>query len=496
MTRWIGPVGAWMLLAGFGGLGFQAGCAGTRERPSVADAAAGAGAGATNLSGGGGFDGSVSSTGYAGSSTGGPARVIGGDALGDAACASATQKAQQVPLDLYIMADSSGSMDDFIATNSTTTKWQAVTAALKTFIQDPQSAGLGVGIQYFPLEQPGVPNTCESDPVCAGFGPCDFLGVCSGSPRDMSISCQSNSDCPRGTGTCERLGGCHVTGGYCAPAGGGTLCPTIAVGDTCDPLPGYCIARDRCDTASYATPAVEVAPLPGAAAALIANLGQHMPEGLTPTSGALSGAIKHAQALARANPTHKVAVLLATDGLPSECTPTDIAGVAAIATAAQAGTPPIPTYVIGVFAPSEMAGAQTNLDALAAAGGTGRAFVVGTGNQNVTQSFLTALNAVRSSGLSCQYTVPRATQDGGQIDYYSINVQFTPSTGAPVTVGNVKGRAACSATKGGWYYDVDPSTGATPSTISICDTSCAQMKADPAGRVDVLLGCKTVIIID
>ena len=39
-------------------------------------------------------------------------------------------------------------------------------------------------------------------------------------------------------------------------------------------------------------------------------------------------------------------------------------------------------------------------------------------------------------------------------------------------------------------------TSACPkSTITICDSSCNQMKADPAGRVDILLGCQTVIIV-
>jgi hypothetical protein len=216
-----------------------------------------------------------------------------------------------------------------------------------------------------------------------------------------------------------------------------------------------------------------------------------------PTSGALSGAIAHAQALARANPTHKVAVLLATDGLPSECEPTDIKMLAAIAANAYTATPPIATYTIGVFAPDEEDDARMNLDALAAAGGTGRAFIINT-NQNVTQSFVAALNAVRSAGLSCQYTLPAQMQDGGQLDYFSVNVQFTPGPGRgdAVTVGNVKNRAGCSPTKGGWYYDADPTMGGTPQTISICDASCTQMRADPNGRVDILLGCKTVPIID
>jgi hypothetical protein len=422
----------------------------------------------------------------------GPGPVIGGDPLGDAACAAATQQAHQVPLDLYVMLDSSGSMLSPISATSTTDKWTAVSAALTSFLQDQKSAGLGVGLQYFPLIQPGVPDTCESTAACNGYGPCDTLKVCSSA--STLVPCTSNSDC-RNMGTCIRLGICNARGdSYCTPTGTQYLCTANDPTDYCAAIPGFCTNRDRCDSASYATPAVEVATLPGAAPALLASLNSHTPDGLTPTAGALSGAIAHAQALARANPTHKVAVLLATDGLPSECEPTDIAGVSALAAAAQAGNPSVPTFVIGVFGPTEMAEAQVNLDAIAAAGGTGKAFVISTNAANVTTSFVNALNAVRTAGLSCQYEVPASMQDGGGVDYSRVNVQFTSGSGQEVTIGNVKNRAACSATKGGWYYDVDPTTGAIPKTISICETSCAQMRADAAGKVEILLGCLTIIV--
>ena len=83
---------------------------------------------------------------------------------------------------------------------------------------------------------------------------------------------------------------------------------------------------------------------------------------------------------------------------------------------------------------------------------------------------------------------------GQNLDYYSVNVQFTSGAGQSVLIGNVKSKAACDARQGGWYYDVDPASG-TPQSISICDTSCTQLQGDPAGRVDVLVGCKTEIII-
>src|SRR5688572_6899101 len=163
------------LVAGM--VGVLAACAATKQRPSGgADAAAGTGpaAGAS----GGHRDGGGGSSGAAGA-TDGPGRVIGADALGDAACATATQRAEVLPLDIYVMMDSSGSMLDFVSATGTTTKWTAVRAALIAFVQDPLSAGIGVGLQYFPLVQPGVPETCEITGDCAGFGPCDILRTCS-----------------------------------------------------------------------------------------------------------------------------------------------------------------------------------------------------------------------------------------------------------------------------------------------------------------------------
>src|SRR5262249_53744154 len=156
------------------------------------------------------------------------------------------------------------------------------------------------------------------------------------------------------------------------------------------------------------------------------------------TAGALSGAIIHAQALARANANRRVAVLLATDGFPTECDPVDIAGVANIAAAGLRATPSISTYVIGVFAPAGLGAARQNLNALAVAGGTPAAYIIDT-NANVTQSFLMALNQVRTAGLACQYHIP-TSPNGGQLDYYSVNVQFTSGSGQAVTIGNVPDR--------------------------------------------------------
>jgi hypothetical protein len=485
------PGGTWLVLAC---VVASAACAGTKQ-PGQGGATGSSGA--TGTTGAAASDGgSVIFARYDGppptydASMEAPARVVGSAPLGDAACAAQTQKAEKLPLDMYIMLDSSGSMTEQTGTTTTSpTKWDAVTMALTAFLRDPNSAGLGVGLQYFPLTKAGVPDTCNSNAECGTSGPCNFVKGCA----LENLFCNTNADCPARGDTCEVLGICSLTGELCLPIGGfcgGTR--GVPRGNQCVNLGGYCNGRDICDNAPYATPAVEVATLPGAANALVASLGAHMPDGLTPTSGALTGAIAHAQTLAKANTSHRVVVVLATDGLPSECTPDDTAGVASIAATGLSATPSISTFVIGVFAPTEAATAQTTLDAIATAGGTKQAFVINL-QQNVEQAFLTALNSVRTAALSCQFKVPTPAA-GQSLDFYSVNVQFTSGAGQTVTIGNVHDKTACDPRQGGWYYDVDPAKG-TPQNISICDTSCTQLRGDPAGRVDVLVGCKTEVII-
>ena len=98
-----------------------------------------------------------------------PTGLVGGGSLDDAACAMNSRKADQIPLDMYLMLDSSGSMTDFIA-DGKTTKWAAVQKALVAFVNDPDSAGLGVGLQYFPLTQPGAPEVCFASSECGTGG--------------------------------------------------------------------------------------------------------------------------------------------------------------------------------------------------------------------------------------------------------------------------------------------------------------------------------------
>lgn len=235
---------------------------------------------------------------------------------------------------------------------------------------------------------------------------------------------------------------------------------------------------DSCTASDYATAAVEIAALPGAASALMTSIAAHSPTSGTPTSAALQGAIMHASAWATSHPGHVTAVVLATDGDPAECN-TNLTSIDAIAAAGLAATPKIATFVIGVGA------SLSNLNGIAAAGGTTSAFIVNT-NSNVTQQFLAAMNAIRNSA-SCSYQIPLPTS--GAPNYQQVNVVFTPNGGSATTIPNVGTKAMCPASGDGWYYD-DPNA---PTAILLCASTCGTIQANTSGTVDIALGCSTVI---
>jgi hypothetical protein len=304
----------------------------------------------------------------------------GGGAPG--ACAYSTTKAQQQPLDVYVMLDQSLSMLG--------PKWTGVTGAINSFVMQPLS-GVSVGIQYFALN-----------------------GV-------------------------------------------------------------------SCTASDYATPEVEIAPLPGVASKISASLAAHTPSTVTPTLAAEQGAVQHAQDWAKAHAGHAVVVVLATDGDPDSCNilPDPVTPVAQAAAAGVSGTPKILTFVIGV-------GTDTaNLNAIAQAGGTNAAYIVDT-NMNVDSQFLAALNKIRGSALGCQYKIPAPTT-GGTVDFTKVNVQFTTTGGNKTVFPQVPDKSHCPSSGNAWYYD-NPSA---PTQIVLCTTSCGTVTT--GGEVDVLTGCMTIV---
>ena len=340
------------------------------------------------------------------------------------ACATSVVSAQKIPLDLFVMLDQSSSMSDSVSGGGT--KWQSVTAAITSFVGQPNLDGISVGLQFF-----GVPP---------------------------------------GGATCSTLF-CNVTAD-CGPAACGPCLFNVCTG-------AFAADGDSCTASDYAIANVEIAPLPGVASAITTSMASHSPSTSTPTSAALQGAIDHASAWAHSHVNDAVAVVLATDGDPTECD-TTLADIDAIAAAGLTAMPKIMTFVIGVGS------SLPSLNGIAAAGGTTSAFLVDTGG-NVNQQFLAAMNAIRGAALGCKYQIPVPTS--GSPNYGEVNVVYTPGSGSSQTLPYVMSQSACPAMGNGWYYD----NAANPTQIILCDPTCSTVEADQGGSVSIYLGCATVI---
>jgi hypothetical protein len=268
-------------------------------------------------------------------------------------------------------------------------KWDAVSSALRSFVQLPAAQGMSVGLGFFPRPPGPVP------PECAACNDTECLANCG----CLSITCNTRQ----------------------------CLCAQYST--------------SSCFTSDYTFPAVPITALPGGARPIIDALVAVRPDGGTPTYAALEGAIAYARDWgARTN--RKVAIALATDGEPTNCGDNNVGSVSRLARAAAAQG--LLTFVIGV-------GPQLdNLNAIAAAGGTSGAYLVE--GVDVQTQFLKALQSIQGAAarLSCAYAIP-APPSGQTLDPSKVNVEVTSASNT-TTLGQVADRARCDA-RGGWYYD-------------------------------------------
>jgi hypothetical protein len=220
--------------------------------------------------------------------------------------------------------------------------------------------------------------------------------------------------------------------------------------------------------------------------AFVSLLENTVPEGGTPTLPALQGGVRLAQKIAADHPGEKTVVVLVTDGEPGffvdgqvveGCTDNDVDHVSQVAAGALAGTPPIPTYVIGI-GPS-----LDSLQAIAQAGGTDHATIMSDADPTATSAtFHATLAAIRTETFSCDFPMPKPPP--GQT-FESVNVAFQSSAGVEATIPR---NDACSP-GGGWHYDVPTA----PTKIVLCQDSCDQIQPDTQGRLSVVFGCATVV---
>lgn len=248
------------------------------------------------------------------------------------------------------------------------------------------------------------------------------------------------------------------------------------------------IGQASCDEADYEDAAVEIGTLPGHAKAMMSSLDGIEPTGETPSGAAIRGACTYAQGWKEQNPDHETVILLLTDGRPEApvtcgdgsgaCCPTIDDAVEAAATCKDAN-PSIRTYVLGVGPMLD------NLEQIAVAGGTERAYLVEGGD--VANQVLDALRIIRGDAIPCTMGLP--TPPGGlALDYTKVNITYASPSCKATYYTYVETVDAC-ADEGGWYYDdVD-----APQNIKLCPSSCDQVAA-PGGKLVFTVGCETRII--
>jgi hypothetical protein len=261
------------------------------------------------------------------------------------------------------------------------------------------------------------------------------------------------------------------------------------------------MGRDDCSSAKYATPKVQIGPLATNQQALLDAINAASPISLTPTAPAVAGALQYAQqvALRPENADIPTLMVLASDGIPSECGPLDANGMMIVSFSEIIDTmerysqpapdamgnpvPPVLTYIIGT---REL---ENNAQALAKAGG-GQAFLVdGGGGADLQQRFLDALLTIVVKPLDCELDVPQMAPDTGEmIDFEKVRVRFTgAASGTPIEFPRTYGPAGCGVSQA-WFYD-DP---LAPTQIIFCRNACDALGA---GDLKLELGCSPQLIL-
>jgi hypothetical protein len=197
------------------------------------------------------------------------------------------------------------------------------------------------------------------------------------------------------------------------------------------------------------------APMNGSS--VLAQVNASGPGGNTPTAATLAKV--HTSGMLT-DPTRDNVVVLATDGLPN-CGDTDVAGKI---TALYNATPSVKTYVIGVG--GDTASDPTALDAWAVAGHTAR---VGAPTQyyqaNSPQDLKDAFDTIVGGVVSCKFALGSMPPDPSQLYVWENGVQVA------VDPAN------------GYSYD------ASGPSVTLNGTACAQLKANPNDKVQVIYGC-------
>ncbi|HET9958525.1 MAG TPA: vWA domain-containing protein [Polyangiaceae bacterium] len=247
--------------------------------------------------------------------------------------------------------------------------------------------------------------------------------------------------------------------------------------------------NDKCDASSYAEPDVPMTALPSDAfaSAIDAITPKSADEwrGGTPTLAVISGVSGFLRSFRANLGAGKFALVLVSDGYPQGCDHEEDEIETVAEEVARVATE-FPTYVIGVSNPAGGPDTVSNLNRVAEAGGTEKAFLIKTGDpEQTSRDFKMVINAIRGRTLSCQATIPKPP-DGAVLDTSKVNVSYTKA-------GELRPLAydpACTEA-GAWRFD-DPTQ---PTRIELCDAACGDVQASADVKLSVEFGCETRPVI-
>ena len=360
----------------------------------------------------------------------------------DSGCASTSKPAELTRVNILFLLDKSGSMGD--DPNGqwayAETRWNPVVSTLRAFFQDQKSTGIYASLSYLPADGD---NTAM----------------------------------------------CKVTAYQTPSANSSKAVPITLLDDT----GRQAFLKRLCD------PTVT----PVASSCIT-------PAGGTPTRPALQGTIDYLTTVQQKYPGSKTVIVFLTDGEPlfgyqqgsdvnllyscddltNGCPlgPAGASGTGTCATAdgevqkvadviktAQSGS----IYLFGVGDLSD-----NTMGIWATATGNPAVSLKNLTPSDAATTLKTALESIRSTHLDCNITIPPPSS--GAIDPSKVNVDYVNGSGTATHLGKSVG---CTSSQMSWQFD-DPTN---PKKISLCPNACDMVQQDPAGKVNVVFGCATII---
>jgi hypothetical protein len=122
-------------------------------------------------------------------------------------------------------------------------------------------------------------------------------------------------------------------------------------------------------------------------------------------------------------------------------------------------------------------------------GTTGNCHFDMTNTQNFATDLSQVLVAISGKALGCEFPVPT----GVDADPDNVNVQYTLPGQDPVCIQSDE-TVECDKAAKGWQFARNPDGAKNLSKVVLCGDSCTLVKNNPSIRVDVILGCTTIVI--